>query len=96
MRLVISALVSGAPSGLSEVVTLSCPEGKHVIGGGASIADTEKGAQRDIRIAMSRPNHDGTGWQAQLFNANVMFGLNADLKLRAICAVSDEPILPLD
>lgn len=67
----------GSPSGLSEVVTLARPEGKHVVGGGVSIADTDKGSQRDIRIAMSRPTAGGTSWEAQLFNASVSFGLNA-------------------
>lgn len=86
---------SGSPSGLSEVVTLACPEGKHVVGGGVSIADTDKGAQRDIRVAMSRPTAGGTSWEAQLFNANVSFGLNADLKLRVICATTDTPIVPI-
>lgn len=81
---------SGSPSGLSAIVTLACPEGKHVVGGGVSIAATDKGSQRDIRVAMSRPTSDGTAWEAQLFNASVSFGLNADLNLRAICAETDD------
>lgn len=85
---------SGSPSGLSAVVGLPCPEGKHVVGGGASIADTDKGALRDIRLVMSRPMGDGSGWEAQLFNASVSFGLNAQLELRAVCATTDTPILP--
>ncbi|MCW5891404.1 MAG: hypothetical protein KIT14_12755 [bacterium] len=85
---------SGTPSGLSDVITLACPPDKHVGGGGVRISDTDKGAQRDIRVAMSRPASDGSGWEAQLFNASVSFGLNADLQMRAICAATDTPIVP--
>jgi hypothetical protein len=85
---------SGSPSGLSAVVTLACPDGKHVVGGGVSIAATDKGSQRDIRVAMSRPTIDGTAWEAQLFNASVSFGLNAELNVRAICADTDDPVPP--
>jgi hypothetical protein len=77
---------SGTPSGLSEVITLACPTGKQVIGGGASLAATEKGFLRDLSVVSSQPANDGSGWQAQLFNKSTAFAFTGALEMRAICA----------
>jgi len=78
---------SGSPSGLSEVITLACPTGKQVVGGGASLAATDKGFLRDLSIVLSQPASDGSGWQAQLFNKSTAFGFTGALEMRAICAI---------
>lgn len=78
---------SGTPSGLSAVVTLSCPMGKQVLSGGTSLAGTDKGFLRDLRVVLSLPTSDGTGWQAQLFNQSTTLDFTAVLEMHAVCAM---------
>jgi hypothetical protein len=78
---------SGTPSGLSNVITLSCPPGKQVVGGGSNLAGTDKGILRDVRVVVSEPAADGTGWEVQLFNGSTQFDFTGVLEMRAVCAV---------
>jgi hypothetical protein len=81
---------SGTASGLSNVVTVSCPGGKRVLGGGANLGtDPEQTVQhRTINVSLSGPNGNGTGWSVQLFNnATEPSGdASIDVRVYATCA----------
>jgi hypothetical protein len=80
---------SGSERGLSEVLSVECPSGKRVIGGGTDLGTNEgqNGQQRSVSVSLSGPNGTGTAWTAQLFNNEVSGGgTSIDLKVYAICA----------
>lgn len=76
--------------GLSEVVTVPCPAGKRVIGGGTDLGTnpTQNGEQRQVTVSLSGPNGGGTSWSAQLFNNSTTIDTSIDLRVYAICASS--------
>jgi hypothetical protein len=77
---------SGGMPGLSELVTLPCPDGKHALAGGADLSATDKGVLRDVWPVLSRPTADGSGWEVRLFNGGTSFDFNAELVVRVACA----------
>lgn len=79
---------SGGMRGLSEVKTVSCPNGKRVVGGGSDLGTNpaQNGQQRQVIVSLSGPNGNGTGWSVQLFNNSTSVDTSIDLQVYAICA----------
>ncbi len=79
---------SGGQRGLSEVVTVGCPSGKRVIGGGSDLGtnESQNGQQRQVLVSLNGPNGAGSGWSVQLFNNSTSIDTSIDLRVYAICA----------
>lgn len=79
---------SGGMRGLSETLTVTCPGGKRVIGGGTDLGTNvaQNGQQRQVSVSLSGPNGPGTGWSVQLFNNSTSIDTSIDLRVYAICA----------
>jgi hypothetical protein len=75
--------VTDTSSSGSKTVSVSCPSGKRVIGGGARV--TGGGANR-VSIVESFPDSDGSKWNAR---ANEVVGTSATWSLQAyaLCAI---------
>lgn len=79
---------SGGMRGLSEVKTVTCPNGKRAVGGGTNLGTNpaQNGQQRQVTVSLSAPNGTGTGWSVQLFNNSTSIDTSIDLQVYAVCA----------
>jgi hypothetical protein len=77
---------SGGQRGLSEVETVSCPSGKHAIGGGSDLgtSESQNGQQRQVTVSLNGPDGAGSDWSVQLFNNSTSVDTSIDLKVYAI------------
>ena len=61
--------------------TVSCPAGKHALGGGVAVNST---LQTEQSVASSYPTADGTGWTVYVNNTSAN---TRNFAIRAVCGV---------
>jgi hypothetical protein len=78
-RVLVTVPHATTEEGLSEVVTLECPHGEKVLGGGAEVLEPF------LSIRLSAPDEVTTGWSAQVANFSTTTDLVAWLGIYAVC-----------
>jgi hypothetical protein len=72
---------TGAEQGVSEVVTVECPHGEHVLGGGVEIWEPF------LSVTLSAPDGATTGWSAQIANLSTTTDVLAGMSVYAVCEI---------
>jgi hypothetical protein len=72
---------TGAEQGVSEVVTVECPHGEHVLGGGVEIWEPF------LSVALSAPDEATTGWSGQIANLSTTTDALAGMSVYAVCEI---------
>jgi hypothetical protein len=72
---------TAAEQGVSEVVTVECPHGEHVLGGGVEIWEPF------LSVTLSAPDEATTGWSGQIVNLSTTTDALAGMSVYAVCEI---------
>jgi hypothetical protein len=67
--------------GVSEVVTVECPHGEQVLGGGVEVFEPF------LTVTLSAPNEATDGWSAQIANLSTTSDAVASVGVYAVCEI---------
>jgi hypothetical protein len=67
--------------GVSEVVTVECPHGEQVLGGGVEVFEPF------LTVTLSAPNEATDGWSAQIANLSTTTDSVASVGVYAVCEI---------